>query len=79
MRSERDADRCADEPPAGIPAADLPLTETGEVVVTPSEEPPALPEDRTIHPRKRLPIVPTGTDVPDDSPSPPTVIREPER
>jgi hypothetical protein len=67
------------EPLNEIPAADLPLSEQGEVVIPSSDAPPLLPEGKTIHRRRPLPAVPTGCGSPepsDQSDSPPIVIRE---
>ena len=59
-----------------LPVEDLPLPPPGEVTIAPTAEPPRLPPDKEIHPRRRLPHVPKGPNVPDPTPSPPLRIDE---
>lgn len=42
------------------PPADVPLPSAGEVVLFPEEAPPKPPEDKRIHPRRPMPLVPAA-------------------
>ncbi len=63
-------------PPQGsLPSADLPPQPADEVIVPYLPQAPSPPLGKEIHPRRIIPPVPRGPDVPDPHPSPPVVIK----
>ncbi len=59
------------EPDGLLPAADLPSQRPREVKIDYHPQAPEGEAGKQIHPRRAVPPVPEGPDVPDPDPSPP--------
>jgi len=57
-----------------LPARDVELPPPKQGRTVPTNEPPQLPPEKDIHPRRRLPLVPEGPEVSDPDPAPPVTI-----
>ena len=63
--------------PRSPPSAAVPPMPVRRVTVATTDEPPAVPEGKEIHPRRNIPRVPEGIDRPDPTVSPPVDVEEP--
>lgn len=74
MSESKNCEPLTQSPPEPLSSGEMPEQSGKEVIVHYRPEPAKPKSVREIHPRQKIPPVPEGEEVPDDTPSPPVEL-----